>query len=201
MCYSVSGYHTSEGNRASQVTSRGNRDRKVGLMARGNSLRSGSDADGEISHRVGNGLGELISRLIDGRYDKGMITRRGGIDEASAIAGHPWNQPAKLFALLDYFYPAAHGPGSRAVPFRPSYCSLQVLDSGFGLFRRRTRIIGINCRIRVRTAGPRMITIKAGNMKNTSGGTILTDVFALISSARWRRFVFAEGSRSLALTF
>ena len=39
------------------------------------------------------------------------------------------------------------------------------------------------------TAGPSITTIKAGNMKNTSGGTIFTVVLALISSARWRRFI------------
>jgi streptogramin lyase len=38
---------------------------------------------------------------------------------AEAIALHPWNEPAKLFALLNDFYPARHGPGSRAAPFRP----------------------------------------------------------------------------------
>src|SRR5215469_2831318 len=43
---------------------------------------------------------------------------------------------------------------------------------------------GRNCRINVITAGPRMTTISAGKMKNTSGGTIFTLVFALISSAR-----------------
>jgi len=38
---------------------------------------------------------------------------------AEAIALHSWNQPAKLFALFDYFYPARGGAGSRAAPFRP----------------------------------------------------------------------------------
>jgi streptogramin lyase len=38
---------------------------------------------------------------------------------AEAIALHPWNEPAKLFALLNDFYPAPRGPSSRAAPFRP----------------------------------------------------------------------------------
>ncbi len=44
-------------------------------------------------------------------------------------------------------------------------------------------------RIIASTAGPKITTIKAGNIKNTRAGTIFTDVFALISSARCRRFV------------
>jgi hypothetical protein len=43
---------------------------------------------------------------------------------------------------------------------------------------------GISCRIKVITAGPRITTIKAGKIKNTSGGTILTLVLAPLSSAR-----------------
>ena len=42
--------------------------------------------------------------------------------------------------------------------------------------------------INVIIAGPKITTIKAGKMKNTSGGTIFTLVLALISSARCRRF-------------
>ena len=48
---------------------------------------------------------------------------------------------------------------------------------------------GSNWRIRVMIAGLKITTIKAGKMKNTSGGTIFTVVFALNSSARCRRFV------------
>lgn len=44
-------------------------------------------------------------------------------------------------------------------------------------------------RISMITAGPRITIIKAGKIKKTSAGTILTDVLALISSARCRRLV------------
>src|SRR6516225_7080124 len=57
---------------------------------------------------------------------------------------------------------------------------------------------GIIYRTKVITAGPKITTIKAGKMKNTRGGTILTLVLALISSARWRRLVrlSSENTRS-----
>ena len=48
---------------------------------------------------------------------------------------------------------------------------------------------GKNCLIKVITAGPKITTIKAGNINSTSAGTIFTVVLALISSARWRRLM------------
>ena len=39
---------------------------------------------------------------------------------AEAVAGYPWHNPEKLFALLETFYPVPAGkPALRATPFMP----------------------------------------------------------------------------------
>lgn len=62
---------------------------------------------------------DACRRLLEASTPPGGATPTDTLSAAEAIARHPWNQPAKLFALLDHFYPAGQGPGSSAVPFRP----------------------------------------------------------------------------------
>lgn len=62
---------------------------------------------------------DACARLFEAATPPGGTAPSDTLAAATAIARHPWNQPAKLFALLDIFYPATQGPGSRAVPFRP----------------------------------------------------------------------------------
>lgn len=80
---------------------------------------------------VFNTLGALLSgcvtrvqadaceRLFQAATPPGGAAPTDTLTAAEAIARHPWHQPARLFALLDRFYPAGAGPGSRAAPFRP----------------------------------------------------------------------------------
>ncbi|AMA57029.1 hypothetical protein BCCGELA001_12765 [Bradyrhizobium sp. CCGE-LA001] len=63
---------------------------------------------------------DACERLFAASTPPGKSAPTDTLTAAQAIALHPWNQPAKLFALLGHFYPAGReGPGSRAVPFRP----------------------------------------------------------------------------------
>lgn len=62
---------------------------------------------------------DACERLFEASTPPGGAAPADTLSAAHAIALHPWNQPEKLFALQDYFYPAAKGPGSRAVPYRP----------------------------------------------------------------------------------
>jgi len=62
---------------------------------------------------------DACAKLFEASTPLGGVAPTDTLTAAEAIALHPWNQPAKLFALLDYFYPAPHGPGSRPAPFRP----------------------------------------------------------------------------------
>ncbi|WP_065750645.1 hypothetical protein [Bradyrhizobium paxllaeri] len=62
---------------------------------------------------------DACERLFEASTPPGGPAPTDTLTAAGAIALHPWNQPAKLFALLDHFYPARQGPGSRAAPFRP----------------------------------------------------------------------------------
>ncbi|MGE3869825.1 MAG: hypothetical protein AB7F51_09960, partial [Pseudorhodoplanes sp.] len=62
---------------------------------------------------------DACGRLFEASTPPGGLTPTDTLTAAEAIALHPWNQPAKLFALLDHFYPDRQGPGSRAAPFRP----------------------------------------------------------------------------------
>src|SRR5208282_4592002 len=41
------------------------------------------------------------------------------LEAAVSIARHPWNQPEKIFALLDEFYPVPQGKNLRPTPFMP----------------------------------------------------------------------------------
>jgi hypothetical protein len=41
------------------------------------------------------------------------------LEAAVSIARHPWNQPEKIFALLDELYPVPQGKNLRATPFMP----------------------------------------------------------------------------------
>src|SRR5271166_6129527 len=63
--------------------------------------------------------GDACAKLFEASTPPGGVAPTDTLTAAEAIALHPWNQPAKLFALLSDFYPAPHGPGSRATPFRP----------------------------------------------------------------------------------
>lgn len=62
---------------------------------------------------------DACEKLFEASTPPGGAIPIDTLTAAEAIALHPWNQPAKLFGLLDDFYPNRHGPGSRAAPFRP----------------------------------------------------------------------------------
>jgi hypothetical protein len=62
---------------------------------------------------------DACERLFQASTPPGKSAASDTLNAAEAIALHPWNEPAKLFALLDHFYPAGQEAGSRAVPFRP----------------------------------------------------------------------------------
>ncbi|HMD09437.1 MAG TPA: hypothetical protein VKH63_18045, partial [Candidatus Acidoferrum sp.] len=62
---------------------------------------------------------DACAKLFEASTPPGGVAPADTLTAAEAIALHSWNQPAKLFALLDYYYPAPHGPGSRPAPFRP----------------------------------------------------------------------------------
>ncbi|BCH21202.1 hypothetical protein MesoLjLb_09870 [Mesorhizobium sp. L-8-3] len=62
---------------------------------------------------------DACERLFQASTPPGGAAPTDTLTAAQAIALHPWNGPEKLFALLDHFYPAQDGPGSRTVPFRP----------------------------------------------------------------------------------
>jgi hypothetical protein len=62
---------------------------------------------------------DACAKLFAASTPPGAPAPTDTLTAAEAIALHPWNEPAKLFALLNDFYPAPHGPGSRTAPFRP----------------------------------------------------------------------------------
>ena len=62
---------------------------------------------------------DACERLFEASTPPGGPAPTDTLTAAQAIALHPWHEPAKLFALLDHFYPAKEGSGARAVPFRP----------------------------------------------------------------------------------
>ncbi len=62
---------------------------------------------------------DACERLFEASAPPGGPAPTDTLTAAEAIALHPWNAPAKLFAVLDHVYPALEGPGSSAVPFRP----------------------------------------------------------------------------------
>jgi DNA-binding beta-propeller fold protein YncE len=62
---------------------------------------------------------DACTKLFAASTPPGGATPTDTLTAAEAIALHPWHEPAKLFALLNDFYPAPRGPGSRAAPFRP----------------------------------------------------------------------------------
>jgi len=62
---------------------------------------------------------DACERLFEASTPPGGPSPTDTLTAAEAVALHPWHEPAKLFALLDYFYPAREGPGSSAAPFRP----------------------------------------------------------------------------------
>ncbi len=62
---------------------------------------------------------DACERLFEAATPPGGSAPTDTLTAAEAIALHPWNAPAKLFALVDHFYPPRQGPGSGAVPFRP----------------------------------------------------------------------------------
>lgn len=62
---------------------------------------------------------DACERLFEASTPPGGAAPADTLTAAQAIALHPWNQPGKLLALQDYFYPATKGPGSRPVPYRP----------------------------------------------------------------------------------
>src|SRR5271167_1942690 len=90
-------------------------------------LNSTQTTDLSIFSTLGDLLAGCITRVRSDACSKlfAASTPPGGaaptdtLTAAEAIALHPWNKPATLFALLNDFYPAPRGPGSRAAPFRP----------------------------------------------------------------------------------
>ncbi|MCW5892413.1 MAG: hypothetical protein KIT14_17975 [bacterium] len=62
---------------------------------------------------------DACERLFEASTPPGAPAPTDTLTAAEAIARHPWNAPATLFAVLDHVYPARQGPGSSAVPFRP----------------------------------------------------------------------------------
>src|SRR5208283_2164158 len=62
---------------------------------------------------------DACTKLFAASTPPGGAAPTDTLTAAEAIALHPWNKPATLFALLNDFYPAPRGPGSRAAPFRP----------------------------------------------------------------------------------
>ncbi len=62
---------------------------------------------------------DACERLFEASTPPGGAPPTDTLTAAEAIALHPWNAPAQLFAVLDHVYPSRRGPGSSAVPFRP----------------------------------------------------------------------------------
>ena len=71
-------------------------------------------------------------------------------------------------------------------PFRPRLPGKPLAAAAY---RFRS---GNSSRMIAMIPGPRITTINAGKIKNTSGGTIFTVVLAACSSARCRRFTYAR---------
>ncbi len=83
------------------------------------SLATLNTLGGLLSGCIGRVHADACERLFEASTPPGGAAPTDTLTAAQAIALHPWNAPEKLFALVDYFYPAQKGPGSRAVPFRP----------------------------------------------------------------------------------
>ncbi|MBU3031111.1 hypothetical protein [Paracoccus marinaquae] len=62
---------------------------------------------------------DACERLFEASTPPGGPAPSDTLTAAQAIALHPWNRPADLFAVFDHLYPAPQGPGSRSAPFRP----------------------------------------------------------------------------------
>lgn len=84
-----------------------------------NSLATLNTLGGLIAGCITRVQEDACTGLFEAATPPGGSAPADTLTAAHAIALHPWHRPAKVFALLDHFYPAREGPGSRAVPFRP----------------------------------------------------------------------------------
>jgi hypothetical protein len=60
-------------------------------------------------------------KLFEAAKSPDGVTPGDTLAAAEAIARHPWQQPDKLFLLLDRFYPLAPGARLRKAPFIPYF--------------------------------------------------------------------------------
>lgn len=62
---------------------------------------------------------DACAKLFAAATPPGGAAPTDTLSAAQAVARHPWNQPQKLFALLDAFYPVPKGQRWREAPFIP----------------------------------------------------------------------------------
>jgi hypothetical protein len=86
----------------------------------------------------------------------------------------------------------AKNPETNRIIVSIVFSPFNLIHPSLPCFRRTAAVHlmdGSNTLTTVISAGPNITTIRAGKIKNTRGGTIFTLTLALISSARWRRFM------------
>lgn len=83
------------------------------------SLATMNTLAGLLAGCVARATPDACEKLFQASTPPGGATPTDTLAAAEAIARHPWHAPARLFALVDHFYPARRGPGSSAIPFRP----------------------------------------------------------------------------------
>jgi hypothetical protein len=72
-----------------------------------------------LSGCVTRATADACSKLFAAATPPKSATPTNTLAAAQSIAGYPWYQPERLFALLDEFYPIPTGKTMRAVPFMP----------------------------------------------------------------------------------